>query len=603
MQKYFITIGILITILFVACQKDISQLTGVPFEYYKSDIFGRVLDEENQPVSEAIVRFGNIVTTTDINGVYQFKNVQISAQHSFLSIVKEGYFEGSRGFNTFESGKTLNLVSVLLKKSFNQSFSADQGGEISDGDLTVLFRPNSIKYENSGLDYSGQVHAAIKYLDPSNDDIYTQMPGNLTAIDQQDNIVTLVTYGMAAVELRADNGQKLNLKADTPAVMSVDLPSGYVSSAPDNIPLWYFDNSLGMWVEEGTATLMNGTYTGEVVHFSWWNFDVPFSSVNISGRVVDQEGNPLPNVAVRFVMQGRFNGSRMFTNSEGMFSGPVPRNEILEVIIYKDFFCNYDVQSSQFGPFIQDVTIPDIVINGSNLSSYKITGNVVDCSQNPIENGYVKLVGPNIRTDIHPIVNGEYNINLLHCNSHLTIDLIGVDKNTLEEGAPIRIQEAGEYHFDNVEACGVDTEYIYIQCKTFSILSETLFHANSLKSYPGSDYFRFTSWPTDDQSTLFSGLSFGFKGLGQGAVLNRNTYPLTGDFNIKNSLNTGLYVGRHSVFVDYHTDEPIGEVKILNTGFVGDMVRGTFEFTSIIRGNDGWGDVEFVGHFQLRLGR
>jgi WD40 repeat protein len=89
------------------------------------------------------------------------------------------------------------------------------------------------------------------------------------------------------------------------------------------MPLWYFDETLGMWKEEGTATLKNGVYTGTVTHFTDHNLDYydstgGFSSSSVSLRVVCN-GIPIGGVAVSIV--GDDAPGKYFVHPGGM-TGP-----------------------------------------------------------------------------------------------------------------------------------------------------------------------------------------------------------------------------------------------------------------------------------------
>lgn len=69
--------------------------------------------------------------------------------------------------------------------------------------------------------------------------------------------------------------------------MTFPIPETMRDNPPPTIPLWYFDDESGLWVEEGIATLQGDVYVGEVGHFSWHNLDVPAERVSISGKVTD----------------------------------------------------------------------------------------------------------------------------------------------------------------------------------------------------------------------------------------------------------------------------------------------------------------------------
>lgn len=68
--------------------------------------------------------------------------------------------------------------------------------------------------------------------------------------------------------MQSTNGQKLQIASGKKVKMSNKVPNELLDKAPSTIPLWYFDESLGYWIEKGEAHLVNDSYVGEVGHFS-----------------------------------------------------------------------------------------------------------------------------------------------------------------------------------------------------------------------------------------------------------------------------------------------------------------------------------------------
>lgn len=589
MRKHLFQLSLMIAVVFFACQKDTSQFIEKPSDNYKSNIFGRVVDEENQPIAEATVKLGNKITSTDLNGVYYFKNIEINSIHSFLTIEKEGYFQGSRGFNTQQPNKTLNLYNVLLKKNFNQTFASSQGGEVRDNELKIVFKPDAIVYDETNLDYNGQVHVAVKYLDASTEKIYSQMPGNLSAINQENDIVTLLTFGMLAVELRADDGRKLNLKKDHPSTIALELSPKLLATAPNSIPLWYFDSHIGMWIEEGKATLENGVYSGEVTHFSWWNYDAPYPSITLSSRIVDIDLNPIPNAHIRFVVQGEYNGSSGITNSDGTFSGLVPKDKILVVIIsfyHPGGSCGTIQSVYQLGPFSDDMNIPDIIVNSIDYSSYEIIGNYLNCDNEPITNGYVKLFDEDQIFAIYPIENGEAEINFLYCNDNLELELVAIDKESFEESNPIVVAGEGEHMLADVLACGVQTDYIIFQSITYPFL-DTLLQVSLFDSI--SSLSKKSIYASYEPNQSLEYLIIFFDDL-QIDGFQAGTYNLlSGRFHVINGQGTNLSTGEYEL--------QNGTITIENSGNSGDRMKATFQFFAQ---NTSWGEIsEFEGSLNI----
>ena len=80
----------ILSLLVSSCVKEESDfIKGEQGHTYTSNILGIVIDEEGQPIKDANVTFNGVTKTTDENGVYQFKDVEVSDRHSNLRIKKE----------------------------------------------------------------------------------------------------------------------------------------------------------------------------------------------------------------------------------------------------------------------------------------------------------------------------------------------------------------------------------------------------------------------------------------------------------------------------------------------------------------------------------
>jgi len=131
----------------------------------------------------------------------------------------------------------------------------------------VTLPPNGI-VDGSGNIYNGTVEVFMAWIDPSSSSLSQLMVGNLSGVDNTGELKSLATYGMLNVELFDPAGNELNVKEGSAADLSFPIPASMMSAAPETIPLWSFDETYGYWVEESTAILSNGFYTGEVGHFS-----------------------------------------------------------------------------------------------------------------------------------------------------------------------------------------------------------------------------------------------------------------------------------------------------------------------------------------------
>ena len=286
------------------------------------------------PMSGVKVTVGASSVTTGYNGVFSFDQVS----GSVVKFEKEGYATITRAI----SGDNA-IMDVTMTEVQTQTFSASAGSNLSiwsGGKNMKVELPTSYTDAN-GNAYTGNVTAKAAYLNPENYDFADAMPGDLTAIrnDENKSEVALVSYGMISVELTGDNGEKLQPGA--PATLTFPVDPTKMKVAPQNgetMPLWSFNEETGLWEEEGVATYDASlqAYVGTVNHFSWHNLDYPEARATLKAKVVDKAGNPVVGIPVDF------DGQRTaYTNAEGVASCVVPRNTDLVIKVKSEAYGNY----------------------------------------------------------------------------------------------------------------------------------------------------------------------------------------------------------------------------------------------------------------------
>ncbi|MDX5320678.1 MAG: hypothetical protein LPK45_06220, partial [Bacteroidota bacterium] len=231
---------------------------------------GIIQDEQGNPIAGAKVTLGSQTYTSNELGQVFIENGPAFKEIAFFKAEKAGYFTGSRsiipqaGLNQF--------VIRLMAKGSPQTFQANTEAHLVNGEVHVDFDGTVV--DQSGKAYNGKVNAYVRHLDPEDANITEIMPGSMRGADA-DGEKILETYGMVAVELEAENGQKLQLAKDHPATIMMDVPPSMLANAPAKMPLWHFDEVNGIWSHDGEGTLQNGKYVGKVSHFSFWNYDIP----------------------------------------------------------------------------------------------------------------------------------------------------------------------------------------------------------------------------------------------------------------------------------------------------------------------------------------
>lgn len=405
------------------------------------DVLGYVYDDSGNPVSGATVRMLTETTTTNGYGVFKFRNTELDQQGTYLTVQKGGYILGSDMVYGVEGAKhTVRVQLMALTES--GKFANGAGGTVSvDGGGQVVFAANSIENQD-GTAYAGDVIVTAKRLASDDPFLSDLMPGGLLAIDEEGSTRALGTMGMVAVELRSPAGAELNLKPGTTAKVTFPIATNQQEAAPDIIDLWSFDESRGIWKEEGTATKVGNTYEADVSHFSFWNCDAPFPLVSICGKVVFEDGSPAGGVQIKITTNG-FGTGFGWTNEDGSFNGKVPKGEVLTIKVYNSLCDGTDaIEIVEVGPFDNKTILDDIVI--SNPSEFLVEGLVV-CSGTPIPNATIvySFDGNTYITEAE--ADGSFVLGINDdCGELESLSLFVIDPNTGMATAPIVVSSGAD---------------------------------------------------------------------------------------------------------------------------------------------------------------
>lgn len=412
-----------------SCRKDsiTTEMIRVDVEpeiNIESTINGFITDLDGDPIADAQVSILDGYTYTNEFGFFEITGL-VNEKLAVLKVEKPGYFDQ---FETLIPAKnaTSQTRIKLIEKGTPQVFASSAGGTFTiNGNTTVTFIPTGFLDEQGNL-YNGDVSMYSYYIDPTHTDVDQIMPGNLMARNTDNELRVLESYGMIKVILEGESGQKLDVYPS--ASLFVEIPDELLDSAPEDIPLWYFDEEKGIWREEGSAVLSNGKYSGPVKHFTFWNCDVPNEVTQISGQIFDNKGVATLSVRITDLSTGASFTS--WTDDQGGFSGFVPQNvdlllEILDI-------CGDNVLFSQnIGPFSSEVEDLGIFNVSDNTNFSLVTGTLVDCNQQPISNGIVFFQIPTHSFYQQTTTNssGEFSSLIPTCDL-AEIELSGVDPST-----------------------------------------------------------------------------------------------------------------------------------------------------------------------------
>lgn len=465
-----ILVFILLLIFASSCNKDdeMTPTTEINYDQLKNynpeqelvtaTLLGTVIDELENPVIDATITHRGQQYKTNDDGIFIIKDQIFDKKGSFFTVHKDGFFEGSRRF--YPQGASTNYAYVqLLELKTIGEFDASIGGNVVGLDnIEVSFPSNSILTED-GVAYSGQVAVAAKWLNPTSPNINLIMPGDLLGLDADGEEKSLVSYGMMAVELLGSAGEKLNLDPESLATLTFPVPTELIDDAPEEIPLWSFeDEEFGIWVEEGVARLEGGKYVGDVSHFSFWNCDAPFDLIEICGQLVTDSGIPISNITVIIESEELDSKAYGITDSRGFFSGKVPLNSKLILSIKNEILnVNCLIGTTMFGPFSYSdgdkINLGLIELETLQAESFNVFGNLLDCENNAVTNGLLRIkLGQSTNTYLIE-EDGTFNIGLLNCTDLESFTIITTNVESLIYGDLITKNISPSVDCGNLSLC------------------------------------------------------------------------------------------------------------------------------------------------------
>lgn len=432
MKKIFTILLCFLAIGFFTMCKDDDKTTSPTEENPNSPIptgtvilSGIVTDVSGSAVTNATITAGTETTLTDTYGAYLIYAAPVVSNRVIITVSKTGYFDAVK--SELKSGNTLTISTTLQQKTNNgvdnasTTYDATTIGTISVSGATVTIPANGLKDATTGTAFTGNATIETFYLTPSNVNFAELMPGgDLAAIDSSSNSVILLSYGMMDVKLTDGSGNKLQIADGSTATVKFPIEASMQAGAPTTMPLWTFDVTKGVWVEEGVATKsLDGTYyEGTVTHFSWVNLDYPQSRATVKGTVTDGEGAPVQGIKVVIEQVCRY------TDQDGKYSAYVPANTPVTVSIKaSDYFGNTITSKNVLAmtggeETICNFTLPTMPkVSGTVTSCTTTTGEEAIITVSYYDNGTFEQ-----KTSCGKTTNGTFSIPIGNNVTYVTIN-------------------------------------------------------------------------------------------------------------------------------------------------------------------------------------
>ena len=567
------------TLLFAACQDNFDEFnpTGDPIpvdptlSYVSGDVSGLILNENGEPAEGVVVRTGAEVTTTDENGLFLFRDVELREDQAYLTASAAGYFQGSRTFLPKENERS-QVIIKLIPRPAADVVSGTDGGTVNVANGGTIEFPTGAFVDANGTAYTGSVNVFAFWLDPTSSDLQQTMPGALWGTNEANEETILASYGMMNVELTDNSGNALQIAPDKLVEMRFPVPAELRATAPATIPLWSFNEDTGVWEEEFTAVFDADQYIGSVSHFTWWNCDAPFPVIELCGTVVNATGDSLANAYVCIEAPNLGVYSCAYVYGDGEICGKVPANEEL-IVTVSNAQCPTGSFEITIGPFSEDfvLTTPIVVTDtGTDAVTATFTGQLTDCDGNPLSEGYAVFEDNGIvAAYAYADDAGMISQSLIVCADE-AVTVTVYNPADLEESTPQQfvVTDAGTVNIGTIATCDPADEYLILN------INDTITNFLQLDGgLEGDQYF-----------ALFTQDSTG--GNNNAVNIFHDAPNAPGSYDIYSSANPagqeGFYYGNYSNFnfSSGTLTNTILSVEPLPDGYIEGVFNGTVELTN-----------------------
>lgn len=414
---------------FTSCLKEeVDNTEEVPIEQsvlMSIDVYGKVVDSKNNPLKGVDVLIDGFSTETNEFGIYTFENVKVQGPRVKINFEHAEYFSMYKVVMA-EEGLSYKVKATLQSQEASAFVKSDEGGTVAlPNQGHVTFAKNSFKRLN-GEEYKGDVYVKIQNVNPTSPNIEGEFPSDYSIISANNESKVFTPFACIGVELFTPNNERLQITK--PATVHMIIDDKLVEDAPEKTVLGSYDPTKGYWVEEGEAKKVDNYYVAEVSHFSYWCSLVMNNPANLRGYIFEPTSDPeianfIENVLVKVSLTNGAASGFTRTRNNGGFDIRVPKDEELLVEVFANSFdteCGDPIYSVVLPATTTDYDLGNILVEESDLIT--VQGNVVNCSDNPLDAGYILMRNQEDDIFVTKIrYDGSFGVSMYACNTEVSL--------------------------------------------------------------------------------------------------------------------------------------------------------------------------------------
>ncbi|CAN5228524.1 hypothetical protein BH09PSE6_BH09PSE6_03320 [soil metagenome] len=226
-----------------------------------------------------------------------------------LRLTKSGYADQTQTIVLpATAGVDTRITAVMRTRDAAQTLTDAHAGGTLVGRLgATITLPADALVNGAGTLVTGAVPISMTTVDPTLAG-GGGFPGRFDGVTPDGATTPIVSFGTVEFVL-GDDANRLQLAPGKTA--TIELPvmanrklDGSAVAVGDVIPLWSLDETTGVWIQEGTGTIVAnaGAASGlamraVVSHFSWWNTDIGFDPYGPTPDCKPDNGLGIPEAA------------------------------------------------------------------------------------------------------------------------------------------------------------------------------------------------------------------------------------------------------------------------------------------------------------------
>lgn len=296
-----------------------------------------VTDAVGTPLDSVMVLTNGIELMTNDKGEFAIDKCPIINGRVVLRLQKAGFFDRIFSKELIDTA-LVNISMVKMEESDIcqlTSFHSSKGTTVKVQNAMVEIPADAMVMMSDGSDYTGNVNISVIYYNPDATNFNELYPGgDLAAVNANGERGSLVSYGMLDVQMKTDKGELLQLKKGKKSKLNFPVPNCH-KKRPEQIPLWWFNEKTGLWMEEGMSELKDSCYVGYVSHFTTWNCDVfTWGRYILEIQFIDKENKPVQAKIPFQLANDYIDVSRCFSTDEnGYFRTNVGFDSLNMVVV------------------------------------------------------------------------------------------------------------------------------------------------------------------------------------------------------------------------------------------------------------------------------